>query len=202
MSSHDRRGKLGLRSAAFRGFNTQGETPESADTIQVISGLPAWSQSHLLLLTPINCENNVSTLGHPWDDKRAEGNPYNTIFVGRLNYTTTEERLKREFEIYGPVEGVRVVKNKFTKKSRGYAFVEFRNERDADCKCFEAIKLNVDAVSRADGRRVEGRKVIVDRELGRTRKDWLPRRLGGGKGDQRRDRNDEDTIRKLKFELD
>jgi len=42
--------------------------------------------------------------------------------------------LKREFEIYGPVEGVRIVKNKFTKKSKGYAFVEFRNEKDADCK--------------------------------------------------------------------
>lgn len=57
-------------------------------------------------------------------------------------------------------------------------------------------------MSRGDGRRIDGRKVIVDRELGRTRKDWLPRRLGGGKGDSRRDRNDEDVIRKLKFELD
>lgn len=57
-------------------------------------------------------------------------------------------------------------------------------------------------MSRADGRRIEGRKIIVDRELGRTRKDWLPRRLGGGKGDSRRDRNDEDVIRKLKFELE
>jgi U1 small nuclear ribonucleoprotein 70kDa len=73
-------------------------------------------------------------LGHPWEDKRAEGNPYNTVFVGRLSYTTSEDRLKKEFAIYGPVEGVRVVRNKFTKKSRGYAFVEFKNEKDADCK--------------------------------------------------------------------
>ena len=73
-------------------------------------------------------------MGHPWDDKKASGNPYNTVFVGRLNYNTTEERLKREFEIFGPVEWVRVVKNRETRKSRGYAFVEFRNERDADCK--------------------------------------------------------------------
>jgi U1 small nuclear ribonucleoprotein len=57
-------------------------------------------------------------------------------------------------------------------------------------------------VAKADGRRIEGRKVIVDRELGRTRKDWLPRRLGGGKGDSRRDRKDEDIIRTLKQELD
>jgi U1 small nuclear ribonucleoprotein len=57
-------------------------------------------------------------------------------------------------------------------------------------------------VAKADGRRIEGRKVIVDRELGRTRKDWLPRRLGGGKGDSRRDRKDEEVIRQLKQELD
>jgi hypothetical protein len=60
----------------------------------------------------------------------------------------------------------------------------------------------LDAVSKADGRRIEGKKIIVDRELGRTRKDWLPRRLGGGKGDSRRDRNDEDVLRRLKWELD
>jgi len=79
-------------------------------------------------------QRSTYLLGHPWDDRKAEGDPYKTIFVGRLNYTTTEDRLKREFEIFGPVEGVRVVRNKFTKKSRGYAFVEFRNESDADCK--------------------------------------------------------------------
>lgn len=93
-----------------------------------------------------------------------------------------------------------MVKNKFTKKSRGYAFVEFRSEKDADCK--NVFNNFADAVSKADGRRIEGRKVIVDRELGRTKKDWLPRRLGGGKGDSRRDRKDEDILRKLKFELD
>lgn len=57
-------------------------------------------------------------------------------------------------------------------------------------------------MAKADGRRIEGRKVIVDRELGRTRKDWLPRRLGGGKGDSRRDRKDEEVIRQLKHEIE
>lgn len=41
----------------------------------------------------------------------------------------------------------------------------------------------IDAVVKGDGRKIEGHRVIVDRELGRTRNDWLPRRLGGGKGD-------------------
>jgi len=127
---------------------------------------------------------------NPYHDKKIEGNPYNTIFVGRLNYITTEERLKKEFEIYGPVVNVRVVLNKQTKKSRGYAFVEFAKDRDADY-----------AVLKADGRKIEGNRVIVDRELGRTREKWLPRRLGGGKGDVRKDRKDEDVIKKLMYEI-
>lgn len=109
--------------------------------------------------------------------------------------------MKKEFAVFGPVEGVRIVRNKITKKSRGYAFVVFKNEKDADCKS-HILLYRLDAVSRADGRRIEGRKIIVDRELGRTRKDWLPRRLGGGKGDSRRDRKDEDLIKKLKYELE
>lgn len=38
------------------------------------------------------------------------------------------------------------------------------------------------------GRKIDGRRIAVDCERGRTRKEWLPRRLGGGKGDSRRDR--------------
>jgi len=45
---------------------------------------------------------------------------------------------------------------------------------------------------------VDGRRVNVDYERGRTREDWLPRRLGGGKGDTRRNRDEEKLIRELK----
>jgi len=48
---------------------------------------------------------------------------------------------------------------------------------------------------RADGRRIDGMRYIVDRELGRTNVDWAPRRFGGGKGEKRRDRDEEDFVR-------
>jgi len=54
------------------------------------------------------------------------------------------------------------------------------------------------ALDRADGRKVDGRRVVVDYERGRTRQEWVPRRLGGGKGDKRRDRDTERLIRDLK----
>ncbi len=53
-------------------------------------------------------------------------------------------------------------------------------------------------MKRGDGRRVDGRRIIVDRELGRTKASWYPRRLGGGKGESRRDRLDEELTRELK----
>lgn len=67
-------------------------------------------------------------------------------------------------------------------KSKGYGFVTFRHERDANY-----------ALEKGDGRKVDGRRILVDRELGRTKKSWLPRRLGGGKGGQTR-RSDADAI--------
>ncbi|VDN50469.1 unnamed protein product [Dracunculus medinensis] len=36
--------------------------------------------------------------------------------------------------------------------------------------------------------KIDGRRVVVDYERGRTQKSWLPRRLGGGKGDTRKTR--------------
>ncbi len=48
-----------------------------------------------------------------------------------------------------------------TGKSRGYAFVEY--EHKADMK--EAYKA-------ADGKKIEGRRVLVDVERGRTVENW------------------------------
>lgn len=54
-------------------------------------------------------------------------------------------------------------------KSRGYAFVEFEHERDMRT-----------AYKHAEGMKIDGRRVLVDVERGRTVTDWKPRRLGGG----------------------
>lgn len=102
----------------------------------------------------------------PTDVPEDSGNAFNTLFVARLSYNTTEEKLKQEFQDYGPVKSVAIAKTE-DGKSRGYAFVEF--EADADMK---------NAYKRADGRKIDGRRVLVDVERGRTVKGWLPRRLG------------------------
>ena len=60
----------------------------------------------------------------------------------------------------------------------------------------------LDAVVKGDGKYIDGKCVIVDRELGRTKKDWMPRLLGCGKGNGRRDIHDEEAIRKMRKEIE
>ena len=73
-----------------------------------------------------------------------------------MSYDTTEKKLRREFEQYGPIKAVKMVVDKVSGKSRGYAFIEFENEADV------AV-----AYKRADGNRIDDRRVVVDVERGR-----------------------------------
>ncbi|KAG9342834.1 hypothetical protein JZ751_015041 [Albula glossodonta] len=135
-------------------------------------------------------EGREETSGDPHNDPNAQGDAFRTLFVARVNYDTTESKLRREFEVYGPVKRVGgatagficvssptiyLVYNKKTSKPRGYAFIEYEHERDMHS-----------AYKHADGKKIDGRRVLVDVERGRTVKGWQPRRLGGGLGGTRR----------------
>lgn len=50
------------------------------------------------------------------------------------NYDTSESKLRREFEVYGPIKKIVVVHNIDSNKPRGYAFIEYEHERDMHCK--------------------------------------------------------------------
>ncbi|THV02781.1 hypothetical protein K435DRAFT_652425 [Dendrothele bispora CBS 962.96] len=65
----------------------------------------------------------------PADDPEAVGDPYKTLFISRLNKNASETDLRREFETYGTIERVRIVRDK-KGRSRGYAFIVYERERD------------------------------------------------------------------------
>ena len=46
------------------------------------------------------------------------------IYVANLAYGTTEDELRLLFEAYGTVESVRIITDRATGRSRGFAFVE------------------------------------------------------------------------------
>jgi U1 small nuclear ribonucleoprotein len=106
----------------------------------------------------------------PHKDTSASGDPFKTLFTARISYDTTEKKLKREFEVFGSIKKVRMVYDQ-KGKPRGYAFIEYEHERDLK-----------NAYKQGDGKKIDGRRVMVDVERGRTVEGWLPRRLGGGRG--------------------
>ena len=54
------------------------------------------------------------------------------IFVGNLDYQTTESQLKDLFAEFGEVKSVNIVTDTYTKRSRGFAFVEMREKADGE----------------------------------------------------------------------
>lgn len=108
---------------------------------------------------------------NPFCDPNVEGDPLKTLFIARLPRKVTEWKLLTDFEEFGPVRRIRIVTDKLSGKPRGYAFLEF--EQSEDMK--RAYKMG-------SKRSIEGKRIIVDIERGRSVAGWTPRRLGGGLG--------------------
>ncbi|EER20196.1 u1 small nuclear ribonucleoprotein 70 kd, putative [Perkinsus marinus ATCC 50983] len=109
----------------------------------------------------------------PQNNDKVSGDPFKTLFVARVAYETTEKQLQRIFGEYGPIRKVTIIHD-LEGRSRGYAFIEYDNEN--------SLKQ---AYKNADGIKVDGRRVLVDVERGRTVSGWIPRRMGGGRGSGR-----------------
>ena len=86
-----------------------------------------------------------------WDptaapDDAVTTDPFKTLFVGRINFYTSENKIRREFESYGPIKTIKMVHDKDTGKPKGYCFIEFEHERDMHCKYinlhFQSHKIN------------------------------------------------------------
>jgi RNA recognition motif-containing protein len=54
------------------------------------------------------------------------------IYVGNMNYSTTENDLEELFAQYGSVLNVNIITDRITNQSRGFAFVEMEDSEAAD----------------------------------------------------------------------
>ncbi len=54
--------------------------------------------------------------------------------MARINFYTSESKLRREFESYGSIKKIVMVKSPDSDKPRGYAFIEYEHERDMHCE--------------------------------------------------------------------
>src|SRR2546430_6335034 len=88
------------------------------------------------------------------------------LYVGNLSFNTTENELQELFSQAGAVQEVSLMQDKFTGKSRGFAFVTMGSDEDAQ-----------NAISKLNGQTVEGRPLTVNEARPRE-----PRPPGGGGG--------------------
>ena len=94
----------------------------------------------------------------------------NDIFVGNLDYKTSEDELRQLFAAYGPVDSVSIVTDRYSGQPRGSAFVEMADAGDAD-----------KAIAELNDTQLRGRKLDVNEARRR------PKRTDGGrKGRERR----------------
>src|SRR4051812_2375377 len=91
----------------------------------------------------------------------------NKLYVGNLSFNTTETDLQDYFAQAGPVTEVLLVQDKFTGKSRGFAFVTMANDADAQT-----------AITQLHGKPFECRTLTVDDE--RPQEDGPSGGGGGG----------------------
>jgi RNA recognition motif-containing protein len=100
------------------------------------------------------------------------------LYVGNLAFTMTEGELEDLFRQVGDVSEVQIIFDKFTNKSRGFAFVTMATDAAAQ-----------EAVNRFHGQSVEGRPLTVNEARPREARGpggggggGFERRSGGGGG--------------------
>jgi len=92
------------------------------------------------------------------------------LFIGKLSYSTTDDSLKAFFEQIGPVESARVITDRDSGRSKGFAFVKYVNQDD-----------NQKAIDQLNGKELDGWEITVS--LAKPKED-RPRRDFDNRGDR------------------
>lgn len=91
------------------------------------------------------------------------------LFVGSLPWATTNDDLQALFSQAGTVSSAQIIMDKMTGRSRGFGFVEFENDAEADT-----------AVQQFNGYMMGGRAIMVSEA--KPMGDRPQRSFGGGRG--------------------
>jgi RNA recognition motif-containing protein len=98
----------------------------------------------------------------------------NKLYVGSLPYTTTEQQLTELFSQHGTVQSAKVMTDRFTGQSRGFAFVEMATSEEAQ-----------KAIAALHGTELDGRTLVVNEARPQEKRSFGVR-SGGGGGDRGR----------------
>jgi len=98
------------------------------------------------------------------------------IYVGNLSHQVSEDELSQAFEAFGQVESAIIIRDKFSRESKGFGFVEMPSSQEAQA-----------AIAGLNGKELKGRTLNVNearpREEGRRDRSFSGGgRFGGGGG--------------------
>jgi len=79
------------------------------------------------------------------------------VYVGNLSYETTEAELRELFSAHGTVESVNLITEGGSGRSKGFGFVEFRDDQEANA-----------AIAALNGKEVRGRTINVNQARPKT----------------------------------
>ena len=79
-----------------------------------------------------------------------------TLFVSNFPFATTEVELRNLFEEHCPIRGIRIITDRETGRSRGFAFIEVPSSDDADI-----------AIQALNETMLNGRRLVVNHAKGR-----------------------------------
>lgn len=89
----------------------------------------------------------------------------NTLFVSNFPFTTTEDDLRGTFEPMGAIQSVRIIVDRETGRSRGFAFIEFAEP--------QALDVAIEQLNETEFR---GRRLVVSKARGRDGAGPVPTR--------------------------
>ena len=93
------------------------------------------------------------------------------IFVGNLNFNTSEDELRQMFEAYGQVDRVSIMTDRDTGRSRGFGFVEMTSAEDGE-----------KAIAALNGQEIGGRTLNINEARPKTERGGGGGGGGGGRG--------------------
>jgi RNA recognition motif-containing protein len=93
------------------------------------------------------------------------------LYVGNMSYDVTDTDLQELFGAHGTVEGVQIITDRNTGRSKGFGFVEMSTDEEAEA-----------AMAALDGQECGGRALKVNEAKPRTESGGGGRRGGGGGG--------------------
>ena len=95
----------------------------------------------------------------------------NKIYIGGMSWNTSEDGLREAFGEFGEMVDAKVITDRETGRSRGFGFITFANQEDAN-----------KAITKMDGALLDGRNLVVNEARERQDRGGGDRRHSGGGG--------------------